>query len=278
MDVLGFLGVGNMSKAIINGIAKSNIEDIEISAYDINIEQLKSIKNISINVCENEVELALCSKYLFLCVKPQIMDDILKKIASHIRKDTIVVSIAAGISGEHIQEKIEEYKISDTETPGISKTKVIQVMPNTPLMLGEGAVAMAKFEPVEDDELEFVKKIFVSSGKVAILPKEKMNEIIAINGSSPAFIYLFAKAFMEYGIENEIDSVICKELFAQSLIGSAKMLTDSGFSVDELIKQVSSPGGTTLAGLERLYEGNLVSTVKNACNSCLKRAIELGEK
>ncbi|GHU53994.1 pyrroline-5-carboxylate reductase [Clostridia bacterium] len=278
MTNVGFLGVGNMGKAIINGIAKSKLENIELTAFDINKEQINSIKNITITVCEDENELVLGAKYLFLCVKPQIMKDVLKKISTHIRPDTVIISIAAGISGEHIQDEIQQYKSSASLISSLvlPKVKVIQVMPNTPLMLGEGAVALAKFEPTTDDELKFVEKIFSASGKTAILPKEKMNEIIAINGSSPAFIYLFAKAFIEYATENGLDSLTCKQLFAQTLIGSAKMLTDSGFSIDELIKQVSSPGGTTLAGLERLYEGNLVGVTKNACTSCLKRAIELG--
>ena len=102
-------------------------------------------------------------------------------------------------------------------------------------------------------------------------------EIIAVNGSSPAFIYLFAKGFIDYAYSVGIDSKAAMELFAQSLIGSAKMMTDSGYSIDELIKMVSSPGGTTLAGLDRLYEGKLTDTVKNCCESCTKRAYELSK-
>ena len=106
---------------------------------------------------------------------------------------------------------------------------------------------------------------------------EKMKEIIAINGSSPAFIYLFAKGFIEYAESVGIDKNAATELFSQSLIGSAKMITDSGYSIDELIKMVSSPGGTTLAGLDRLYEGKLTEVVGNACESCTKRAYELSK-
>ena len=104
-----------------------------------------------------------------------------------------------------------------------------------------------------------------------------MKEIIAINGSSPAFIYLYAKGFIDYAASVGIDSGAAMELFAQSLIGSAKMMTDSGYSIDELIKMVSSPGGTTLAGLDRLYEGKLTDVVNNCCESCTKRAYELSK-
>jgi pyrroline-5-carboxylate reductase len=104
-----------------------------------------------------------------------------------------------------------------------------------------------------------------------------MKEIIAINGSSPAFIYLFAKGFLEYAEKVKLPAESAKALFAQTLIGSAKMLTESGYSVEELIRQVSSPGGTTLAGLDRLYEGKLTEVVGNACDSCTKRAYELAK-
>jgi pyrroline-5-carboxylate reductase len=150
-------------------------------------------------------------------------------------------------------------------------------MPNTPLLLGEGATALSKVEPTTDEEFGLVCSIFGACGEYAVLPADKMKEIIAINGSSPAFIYLFAKAFIEYAAEQGISAEAAQKLFAKTLVGSAKMITDSGNTIDELIKMVSSPGGTTLAGLDRLYEGNLVQVVKNACDSCTKRAYELSE-
>ena len=104
-----------------------------------------------------------------------------------------------------------------------------------------------------------------------------MAEVIAINGSSPAFIYLFAKGFLDYAARVGLPEQSAKELFVQSLIGSAKMITDSGCSIDELIRQVSSPGGTTLAGLDQLYEGKMLDAVQNACDSCTKRAYELSK-
>ena len=106
---------------------------------------------------------------------------------------------------------------------------------------------------------------------------DKMKEIIAINGSSPAFIYLYAKGFVQYAESVGIDGQTALELFAKSLIGSAKMLTDSGKTVDELIKMVSSPGGTTLAGLDGLYEGKLTDVVADCCERCTKRAYELSK-
>ena len=117
----------------------------------------------------------------------------------------------------------------------------------------------------------------VSCGICRRIPLDKMNEIIAVNGSSPAFIYLFAKGFMEFAEKEGISQETALPLFAQALIGSAKMLTDSGYTIDELIKMVSSPGGTTLAGLDALYEGRLTEIVGDACDRCTKRAYELSK-
>ncbi|MFR6496684.1 MAG: pyrroline-5-carboxylate reductase family protein [Ruminococcus sp.] len=145
------------------------------------------------------------------------------------------------------------------------------------LLLGEGATALAKDDAVSDAEFAVVQRIFGSCGMTAVIAPEQMKEVIAINGSSPAFIYLFAKSFLDYAAKVGLPETSAKELFAQSLIGSAKMITDSGYSIDELIRQVSSPGGTTLAGLDQLYEGKLSDAVRNACESCTKRAYELAK-
>ncbi len=151
-------------------------------------------------------------------------------------------------------------------------------MPNTPMMLGCGASAMSRDDKVSDEEFEFARKIIGSCGTAEVVPMDKMKEIIAINGSSPAFVYLYAKGFTQYAQRVGINEETALRLFAQTLIGSARMMTESGMTVDELIKQVSSPGGTTLAGLQELYNGRLTETVINACDACTKRAYELGGK
>jgi pyrroline-5-carboxylate reductase len=264
---IGFIGAGNMGSAIMMGIAGSSLGNtVQLYAYDPNpqkLEKLRDSAGVAPCCCEKEV-MGKC-KYVFLAVKPQIIDKVLETVAPFTNSETVFVSIAAGISDEFIASKT------------IPDAKVVLVMPNTPLLLGEGASALSHNENVTDEEFELVLDIFRLSGKAAVIPKDKMKEIIAVNGSSPAFIYLYAKGFIDYAASVGIDSSVATELFAQSLIGSAKMITDSGKTIDELIKMVSSPGGTTLAGLDRLYEGNLTDVVKNCCESCTKRAYELSK-
>jgi len=263
---IGFIGAGNMGSAIMKGIAGSSMSsEAELFAFDPFKDKLNSLAEIGVKPKESAADVAAECKYVFLAIKPQQFGDALQSIKDYVTEDTVIVSIAAGITSEYIR----------SET--IPNAKVIIVMPNTPLLLGVGATALSKNDAVSDEEFSVVKQIFDSCGITAIVASDKMKEIIAINGSSPAFIYLFAKGFVEYAESQNISGDTALSLFAQTLIGSAKMLTDSGMTVDELIKMVSSPGGTTLAGLDALYEGKLTDIVKDACDRCTKRAYELSK-
>ena len=263
---IGFIGAGNMGTAILKGIAGSSLaEKVSLYAYDPDETKIDALKSYGVNSCGSEAELTKKCKYVFLAVKPQIIEKVIESAAVGADSDTVFVSIAAGISDTFIESKT------------FSGAKIILVMPNTPLLLGEGASALSHSDSVTEEEFAFILDVFSICGKASVIPKDKMKEIIAINGSSPAFIYLFAKGFIDYADSVGIDKTAAMELFAQSLIGSAKMITDSGYSIDELIKMVSSPGGTTLAGLDRLYEGKLEETVKNCCESCTGRAYELSK-
>ena len=261
----GFVGAGNMGSAIIKGIIKGMGDKAEIFAFDPDTAKLSALEALGVTAVSSEGEAADKCRYLFLAVKPQMFGDVLANLSGHIRKDTVIVSIAAGIT--------EEYIASQT----IPEAKVVLVMPNTPFLLGEGATALAKGKFTSDEEFSQVCEVFGTGGKYAVVPNDRMKEIIAVNGSSPAFIYLFAKHFIDYAVSVGIDGNAAKELFAQSLIGSAKMMTDSGHSIEELIKMVSSPGGTTLAGLDELYNGSFAEDVKRCCESCTRRAYELSK-
>jgi pyrroline-5-carboxylate reductase len=263
---IGFIGAGNMGTAIMKGIAGSTLaEQVALYAYDHTTEKTAALAADGVTACADVPQVFKTCKYVFLAIKPQQFDSVLPQIAEEITEDTVIVSIAAGITPDYIRSQTKP------------QAKVIQVMPNTPLLLGKGATALSRNDAVSDAEFSFVEQLFALCGVTSVLPLDKMAEVIAINGSSPAFIYLFAKGFLDYAKEVGIDETAAKQLFAQSLIGSAAMLTDSGYDVDTLIKQVSSPGGTTLAGLDALYEGKLEDTVKDACRRCTKRAYELSK-
>lgn len=272
---LGFIGAGNMGFAIIKGIVGNGKRDggevkehafsrsISLFSYEPDSGKTERLNQLGVTLCSSENELAEKCGYILLAVKPQVLGNILDKMKPSIKEEHVFISICAGISSEFIKE----------HTNPAAKTAI--VMPNTPAMLGLGASAIARDAVISDEEFDFAKAVIGSCGIVKEIPMSKMKEIICINGSSPAFIYLFAKGFVDYAREVGIDEQSALELFAQSLVGSARMLTDSGMTVEQLIKQVSSPGGTTIAGLEKLYDGKLEETVKEACRACTGRAYEL---
>lgn len=263
---IGFLGAGNMGTAILKGIAGSCLQkEMELYAYNPTVEKVKALASYGVHPCSSEAEVASICQFLFLAIKPQRFDEVLPRVADAVTEETVLISVAAGIGIEYIRKLTKPY------------AKVILAMPNTPLLLGSGATALASEPPVTEEEFALVQRIFDACGVTAVIEPTQMKEIIAINGSSPAFIYLFAKGFLDYAQQVGISESMAKVLFAQSLIGSAKMITDSGNSIEELIHQVSSPGGTTLAGLDRFYAGNLTDVVKDACESCTKRAYELSK-
>jgi pyrroline-5-carboxylate reductase len=249
--MLGFIGMGNMGRAIKAGL------HFPVEVYDPCYDN---------NTVSSEVEIARKCKYILLCVKPQNIDEILTKIAPELNQNHVIISICAGISIDYIQHKLSIVN---------RQLSIAQVMPNTPMMLGQGASAVAFSDNTSQEERGFVVSVLESCGISEEIPAAKMNEVICVNGSSPAFIYKFAKCFIDYATEQGIDEKSALSLFSQTLIGAGHMLIKSEMTPDELIAQVKSPGGTTEAGLDELEKQGFSKAVKAACESCTKRAYAL---
>ena len=197
-------------------------------------------------------------------MKPQQAEEVLREMAPAMGPETVVVSIAAGISARYIRGILGE------------GTKVVLVMPNTPLLVGCGATAVARCQPTTQEEFDYVKGVFSSAGLVEEIPADKMNEIIAVSGSTPAYLYLFAQCFCRYAVEQGIDFDTANRMFCQTMAGAAKMMTETGMTHQQLIDMVTSPKGTTLMGLEALKEGGLEELVRRCCDATIRRAYELG--
>ncbi|WMJ23126.1 pyrroline-5-carboxylate reductase [Paludicola sp. MB14-C6] len=264
MNKVGFIGAGNMATAIISGITKAKM-NVELYAYDVDFEKASALAKFQVHACNSILEMVKDIDFLFLSVKPQNFSEVLTEIKGHLSKYTVIVSIAAGITQEYIATIL-----------GFD-VKVVRVMPNTPLLLGFGASALSHNSQVTADEFNFVQQIFNSAGISEVVSPDKMNEVIAINGSTPAFIYEFARCFIEYGKSVDLDEKVCLNLFSQTLIGSAKMMMESGYTIEELIQMVSSKGGTTIAGLESFKDSGLQDVVTDACKKCVNRAYELSK-
>ena len=260
---IGFIGAGNMATAIVGGLLHSGFEGKDIFVFDISKEQLLKLAQKGVSVCEDAAELTAECDIIVLAVKPQNYAEVITQISSAATEDKTFVSIAAGITIDFVRKKL-----------GLA-APVVRVMPNTPLLLGKGATALSPSENVSDSVFAVVKNMFETSGVVEILPESLMNAVIAVNGSSPAFVYLFAKAVSDSAEKQGIDRDVALNLFTKVLEGSAEMLRFSGDDADTLIAKVSSKGGTTIAALERLYANGFEEAIDDAMKACTKRAEEL---
>ena len=258
---LGILGIGNMGGSILNGIINASIYNKEeILIYDTDKTKLEKFKDICVSSCEKE--LIENVEMLLIAIKPQMLH-ILKEISFE-NKDLLIISIVAGKTMENLKEIFGDVKI-------------VRVMPNTPCLINEGSTALSRLNNVSDEEFEKVQKIFSSIGLALEIPDNLMNEIIPINGSMPAFLYYFAKCFIDKALKDGIDYETAKALCVQGIIGSAKMIKESSKSIDELIKDVCSPKGATLEGLKIFDKYNTSKIIEEVSDATIDRAYELSK-
>lgn len=263
---LGFIGAGNMANAIIHGILKNgSYQPGQIHFYDLNAEKSQALTKQGLIFEADALKVVDACDIIVLAVKPQNYQEVLSEIKPAVTAEKLFVTIAAGISIGFIQRALE------------IPCPVVRAMPNTPLLLGKGATALCQGENVTAEAFERVYELFAASGEVAVLPEDQMNTIIAVNGSSPAYVYLFAKAILDYASAQGIAPEAALRLTCKTLEGSAAMLRESGHTPDELIKMVSSPGGTTLKALEALEAHDFYGALQDAMARCTQRAEELGK-
>jgi pyrroline-5-carboxylate reductase len=279
MKTLGFIGLGNMGMALLEGFANSKSSDgVVIYGYDSSIYKKGKVKSYGGIWADSEIEIVEKCKYILLAVKPQTLGDVLMKIKKSFNAEHVIISICAGISDEYIRSRTRD------------DLSIVCVMPNTPMMLREGAssisidpqsIGVVSQEEIDEEigkKFGFIFSLLASCSQVVeYIQPDKMNSAICINGSSPAFIFNLAKSIVDYAKEQGIEERKALNLFAQSLIGSAKMLTESGMTPDELIAQVKSPGGTTEAGLAAAQNAGFDEAVKAYCEACTKKARELSK-
>ncbi|HAK89273.1 MAG TPA: pyrroline-5-carboxylate reductase [Nitrospiraceae bacterium] len=261
--MIGFIGGGNMAEALIKGMTSQGMKDIIVSEpreerrkY---LEQTYGIKATP----DNKGVANLCN-IIILAVKPQNMDAVLDEITVMVTDDKTVVSIAAGITLSYLQSKLKTKKL-------------IRVMPNTPALVQEGMSVMSLCECFSDRDISIVRDIFMSVGRVLTMPEKYMNAVTALSGSGPAFIALFVEALIEGGVKTGINKEHAVELAVQTLLGTAKLL-DTGMAPERLREMVTSPGGTTAAGLKVFEEKYFKDITVDALHAAVRRAEELGRR
>jgi pyrroline-5-carboxylate reductase len=261
---IGFIGIGNMGQAILTGILKKGLFKAEnIFLYDPYPEQMQPFKKQGCHLTTSAKELCEQVEMVFLCIKPQKMEEALLSIKSAATCDKLFISIAAGISIEYIQKILG------------GNHKVIRIMPNTPLLIGMGASALSYKPPVSQSEAQMIENIFGALGVVEILDESKMSAITAVNGSSPAYIYYVIEAMQRFALSQGIDEAQATQLICATVIGAANMVLQSEDKPQRLIEKVTSPGGTTLEAMKVFNRDHMDNIIIEAMERCTQRADEL---
>ncbi len=263
---LGFIGSGNMAYAIARGIITGKVLDYsEMLLCDKNSERLGFLNNQGFNTTDDILQVAENCQNIMICVYPQNFGEVLELIKPILEKDQVIISIAAGITSKFIKERTS------------SDTKVVLVMPNTPLSIGYSSTALANIEPTTKEEFAFVTSLFNAAGHTNELPESLMKEVIPVNSSACAFVYRWALSVVNKAEEIGLDREEAKQLFAHAMIGSAKMIAETDHSLEDLIEMVCTPGGATIQGVKSLEQSGLDSMISDCFDKTIKKAYELGK-
>ena len=259
---LGFIGAGNMGSAIIKGAISSGVVKSEnVIVTDRDMAKLDALKNeFGINVSKENTDCLDCD-IIFLCVKPNVLGNVIDDIKSHIKRDNVFVSIAAGQSIKKISEMFDKDDV-----------KIVRVMPNTPALVGEGMSAVCTNSYVTADEKGAVLQILNSFGKAEIVSESVMDAVTAVSGSSPAYVYMFIEAMADAAVRGGMTRDLAYTFASQSVLGSAKMVMETGKHPGELKDMVCSPGGTTIDAVAVLEETGFRNSVMKAMEACIEKS------
>lgn len=269
---LAFIGVGNMATATLFGITSGtdNIVDWEnIILFDAFSEKIEKYRDNGAYIASSVTDAVNAADIVFLCVKPQNFPEILPEISKVADVESkIFVTIAAGISMKTVSD-------------AANNAPVVRVMPNTPMLIGKGMIALCHNEKVSDEVFDFISNVFRSSGNIIKIDESEMNRIISVTGSSPAYVFMMIKAMYQGAIEQGLlgDSLSEKDIIdsiCNAIIGSAELMKSGNKTPDEQISTVCSKGGTTERAVAELNEYKFCEGIVSAMKKCTLRADELG--
>ena len=262
---LGFIGAGNMGGAILRGYLKSKkiaASDVYVCGRD--VEKLSKLcGELGTNMCEGIGQLVEACDVIMLGVKPNMFPEILPQVAEKYEANKILVSMAAGIMISVIEEAVGH------------DAKVIRVMPNTPAMVGEAMTSVSRNANVTDEEFAPIFDIFTSIGKAEEVSEELIHCVIGVSGSSPAYTYMYIDALAEAAVKNGMDKEQALVFAAQSVLGAAKMVLETGVDPVQLRINVCSPGGTTIEAVETFQKEGLAELVEKGFQAAVDKSIKM---
>lgn len=260
--MIGFIGGGNMAEALIKGMASSRISDIFVSEPS-EQRRLHLEKTYAVSTTEDNKALAAAANIIILAVKPQIISAIAEELRGIDLSKKTIVSIAAGVSISYLRHAFR------TEN-------VVRVMPNTPALVLKGMSVISSADEISPETMDKISGIFASIGKIHFLPERHMDAVTAVSGSGPAFISFFAEAMIKGGMALGLDEDTATLLTLQTLNGTSELLASR--SPEALIKMVSSPGGTTVAGLKVMQDRDAAGLIADVLRAAASRSAELNIK
>lgn len=262
-DTLGLIGYGNMGSAILGGLASAKvIEPSAIHVFDIDSGKRGKAADAGFTVHDSIADMAESAATVILAVKPKDIETVAYELS---RAGTVelVISIAAGISIAAIEKALGE-------------KPVIRVMPNTPCMVGAGAIVLARGTFAGDQHIERAKELMGVTGVVTELSEADIDAVTGLSGSGPAYVAVMIDALADGGVKMGLPRPVAQMLAAQTVYGTAKMMVDRDIHPATLKEMVTSPGGTTIAGLAALEDGGFRATIMDAVEAAARRSKELG--
>lgn len=262
---LGFIGCGNMASAMLGGIINNNIVACnDIISSDLNNVALEDAKNtLGINITTDNKEVVKEAEIIVLSVKPQFYASVINEIKDLIKENQIIITIAPGQT------------LDGLKTAFGRELKIVRTMPNTPALVGEGITAMCYNKNVTEKEAELVVSILSGFGKVEVVTENLMDAVVGVSGSSPAYVFMFIEALADGAVAAGMPRNKAYTFAAQAVLGSAKMVLETGKHPGELKDMVCSPAGTTIEAVRVLEKEGFRSSVMEAVKACIDKARSL---
>lgn len=264
MSKIGFIGIGNMGYAMLNGCLHY-FDKADILITDVNTQRMEEVgRETGVTCAYSNAECANRCKYIVLAVKPQFYPQVLKSIENVVMERHVIISIAPGKRIDSIRESLGK------------PVRIVRAMPNTPALIGEGMTGVCIPEGTLDpEEREIIETFFQSFGRMCVVEEKMLSTVTCISGSSPAYVYMFIEALADSAVKYGMSRKDAYMFASQTVAGAAKMVLETGKHPGELKDMVCSPGGTTIAAVAALEEEGFRSSIIKAADACYKRAEEL---
>ncbi|HLM45497.1 MAG TPA: pyrroline-5-carboxylate reductase [Myxococcaceae bacterium] len=265
---IAFLGAGNMAEALIKGLLRAGTARPEsLIATGRRSERLETLqRTYGVRITQDNLAAVREADVVVLSVKPQALDKVLVQVAPAVDPRKLVISVAAGVPIAAMERRLG------------AASRIIRTMPNTPSLVGAGACALSPGEHASEEDLAIATRIFQSVGTTTVLDENLLDAVTGLSGSGPAYIFLIIEALSDAGVKVGLPRYTALKLAAQTVLGSAQLLIETNAHPGQLKDQVTSPGGTAIAGLHTLEAGGLRTTLINAVEAATRRAKELGEQ